>query len=1232
MPLTDATNAAAVAPRADAAALKAKLMSSGGGTSKLCIALDALAGFEASARDDATAKLDTAAAKDVSGLCVALLGVASDKACAPTRRLAAATFARNCLRKRWGGSSRGDELEAGTETGGVGGITQPARCEVRTAALKALVVAPVDTRRLLADCLRLAAHDAVAMRPSDINETETAFAKTDRFASAARLIEDVIAFATSDASPGALFNQPGLLLATYVASAPFQYFRDPTVAIENAHPCAERLCAALIVPRLVKELEELAGATGDPSRDTSHTLRVAFKILFRLTRAHMPCALANELPQIVRSVENVCASCVFSKNVLSPESWIAVKRGLKLGASLLTRHADVLDAVSVTKLVHAAKSIASIAPGSNTPPPQVTAAAFALLRAALDRRSTRDALVPDLVGAKDDKARESSRRVLLALFVRDCVLPHVSLTAEDREGLFNDPEEYARANACGEARCDGDSMEECLDGGDAGGVTARNAALDFLEHLAVVSFESTEAVKQKPAKKQKKEKKITQEGDEVDEDNENSKPTLGELAARDVMDVLLSKAPKGKVEKVGKAAAASGVTIAHVAPMAEAALGESAYFGLLRVMGALTSASHKAKESATRQFLRKHAFPAVAAAASPHVVVAAACHLAAVSTKITTPVVAREAFSALVAALERPTPEAIDAEDEDKVEEAWRVTRDAASWAARAVCAEAPCADEAFGVASSEATVCLAERLVALAEKNPAKGAAPLRALAGLAEAATSAIATVTAAVLAARIVHAYAEVCPNGNEGDGCDDDGDDETGIDAWETSVEAVASLCECAENCEGNDEATVTKTAAAKTKLAAIAAAHVRAYWKAAAAMEPPCFSVGDDDDDGTDMHDANETDTPPAHPATAPMLRFACQTLAEASTSGAAVDAATASKVFAAAGDWASFLPAWQRREGDEICDDDALDALTCMLGACVESNAGELVTAALAVPGAAAAAATLAETEDSETRCAAARAVAAAVSSCASVATPDVVTAARDAADCAVSPRDSRAALHLLVAVAWAAPSAVAIDPAGWMRAVGDAASASGWNPSDSDDQPLLAAHLDACVCMLRAATKKGASAPDKRLFASTLEEAMKGVNELVDDEEAGTEAEEEDGEDDESDGSESDESDDENADVAHETENEFLERYAAIAQGMADGGGGDGDDGDADENLEETDEAFSAAFAPTKGDGKKSAKRFSEWYRKWKTDGSSGLRTATLVDPVIAKRFEKIFAKTLGA
>ena len=160
---------------------------------------------------------------------------------------------------------------------------------------------------------------------------------------------------------------------------------------------------------------------------------------------------------------------------------------------------------------------------------------------------------------------------------------------------------------------------------------------------------------------------------------------------------MLAAAPKEKVEKVGKSAGAAGVAIEHAAPAAEAALGASAYFGVLRVAGALTSASRRAKESATRTFCRKHAFPAVAAAASPHVVVAAAAHCADVAAKVTTAAAAREAFAALVAALERPTPAPSDEMDEEETEEAWRVTREAASWAARAVVSEAPCAEEAFG-------------------------------------------------------------------------------------------------------------------------------------------------------------------------------------------------------------------------------------------------------------------------------------------------------------------------------------------------------------------------------------------------------------------------------------------------------------------------------------------------------------------------------------------------------
>lgn len=1221
MPLTDATNSTAVAPEADAAALKAKQMSSGAPGStpnpeKLGIALDAIASFHATARDDATAKLDTAATKDAAGLSIALLGVACDETCAPTRRLAAATFARNCLRKQWG--TRDDALdESKTETSVSGAMTPESRTLVRTAALKALVVAPIDTRRLLADCLRLAATDAVEVK------SEGTTTEIDRFASAANLVEDVIELAASSST---LLENPGLLLATHVASLPFQYFRDPTVAHENAHPATERLCEQLVVPKLVPALTELAENGTHSSKHKSHTVRVAFKVLFRLVRAHLPISLGPALTSVVDSIGQVCAELNPDElDQVPAEYWISVKRGLRLGAALVSRHADALDTDMVVSLVAAARRVASLIPG--LAPPPATAAAFALLRAALDRSNTRDALAP-VETAKDEKARDAAQRVALADLVRTCVLPHVSLTDDDRNVLMEDPEEYARSNACGEAAED-DAIEETLDG-VAGGVTSRRAALDFVEHLCQVSFESEEAAKAKQSKKPKKDKTSEgTKGDDADgQDGTGSKPTVGELAARDVTDAMLVKAPKEKVEKVGKAAAASGSVVAHVAPAAEQALGESEYVGVLRVQGVLTSASRMAKESATRQFCRKHAFPAVAAGNSPHVVVAAAVYCAEVAAKITTAVVAREAFSACVAALERPTPFPSEDEDEEEDEEAWRVTRDAASWAARAVVAEAPCSEEAFGVASSESTMCLTERLVQLAESNPARGAAPIRALAGLAEAASSAIAPDTAAALAGRIIDAYAKVLPNDDEDDEMDADTKDETTLDAWETSVEAVAALCECAENwetVETDDEAKTKQHALAKTKLAAIAARHVRTYWQAASLLEPPSFAVGEDDCDAdADMEEL--VDVPPAHPAAAPMLQFACETLAEGSSVGT-VDAATSSEVWSVAGAWASFLPSWRLKEGDGILDDAALDALTAIIGACVEANVGEDAMAAVAVPGACAAVTTLNETEDAATRLAAARAVAAAVAACASAATPEVVTAARDASDAAVNRRASRAALHLLVAVAWASP-AVASDPAGWMRAIDDAACAAGWNACDSDDVSLLAAHCDACTCMLTAATKQGQSAPDKRLLGVTLTEAMKCVNELVDDFEEEDDNDDDDS-DDESDGSD-DDSDDKNNNLEHETEADFLERYAAIARDMAEGG----DDEDEDEigDFSDVDESFSNVFLPTLGDGEKSVKRFVEWYGKWKEGGSSGLRTATLVDTAVAKRFEKKLAKLVSA
>ena len=94
--------------------------------------------------------------------------------------------------------------------------------------------------------------------------------------------------------------------------------------------------------------------------------------------------------------------------------------------------------------------------------------------------------------------------------------------------------------------------------------------------------------------------------------------------------------------------------------------------------------------------------------------------------------------------------------------------------------------------------------------------------------------------------------------------------------------------------------------------------------------------------------------------------------------------------------------------------------------------------------------------------------------------------------------------------------------------------------------------------------------------------------------------------------------------DAFHETEAEMLERYAAIAREMAEGGsGGDDDDEGADgAGLAEEDEAFESALEPGHGDGKAAARAFVEWYAAWKKAGSSGMRVVSLVDPATVKTF----------
>ena len=817
MALSDATNVGALASTALAAPVKSASPSSAPpamaapNAEKLAAALDDVAGVDAAARDAAESKLDAASAKDAPGLCAALLAIAADPACVPARRLAAATFARNILRKAWG--ARDADADVDVDAGPR--IPPDARPAVRAAALSALVAAPADARRLLADCLRLASTSAA-------RDTRDESASASASDAPSALVDDVVAAAAN--IPGTL--PPGLLLAAHVAALPFQYFRDLTVAREAPPPALERLCFDLVAPRVVPALRDAAFAPA--SKDAAQEARVAFKTLYRLVRAHMPEALRSSLRDVACAIDAV-ARAVESAAETNPEkvsetAWIATKRGMRLGAALVSRHAASLDETTMATIVGAARRVASLAPGVATPP--AAAAAFATLAAVVE---CGDAGAYNALTTSDGPDDDASRTARLSALVRECVVPHVSLTDADREMLAEDPEEYARVHACGEA-AEEDAAEEALDGSSGGGVTARRAALDFVAALVAARAPGSDAA-----------------GTAKSSTNKRSAPTLGEIAAKTVVDELLAACPKEKVEKVSKSAAAAGATATLVAPAAEEALGESAYFGLLALHGALAAAAAEegrpAKESATRTFCRSHAFPAAAAAASPHVAVAAVAHCASIAAQMNAAPLAREALNALVASMERDA-----AEDED--EDAWAVTRDAASWAARAVLLDAPCASEAFGATAVGAVDAAAERLVSLVESAPARAAPPLRTLAALADAASGAMDPSAAANLARRVVHAFAPFAPQEGDDETGDVDPDGEMTLDAWDASVDAAASLADAVEEgeCPGDENASERANLAAKMALAGDVARHVRAYWRAAAALEDEVEEDEDEDED------------------------------------------------------------------------------------------------------------------------------------------------------------------------------------------------------------------------------------------------------------------------------------------------------------------------------------------------------------------------------------------------
>ena len=277
----------------------------------------------------------------------------------------------------------------------------------------------------------------------------------------------------------------------------------------------------------------------------------------------------------------------------------------------------------------------------------------------------------------------------------------------------------------------------------------------------------------------------------------------------------------------------------------------------------------------------------------------------------------------------------------------------------------------------------------------------------------------------------------------------------LDAWDASVDAAASLADAVEEgeCPGDENASERANLAAKMALAGDVARHVRAYWCAAAALEDEDDEDEDEDEDEDAGSPRTSSDAPaPAHASVANLVRFACESIAEAVEKKTSVAAADAEAVWSAAGAWASHLPAW-RLAGDDVADDAAFEAAAAMVASASAAGASASALAAMTAPTAAAAAAVIEESDDAVARRAAARALAAVVAVRPETVSADasVVDAAKSFAEAAAGRRSARAAAHLLVAVAAASPAAFENDPAAWMRLREETAATAGWLATDAD-------------------------------------------------------------------------------------------------------------------------------------------------------------------------------------
>ena len=232
--------------------------------------------------------------------------------------------------------------------------------------------------------------------------------------------------------------------------------------------------------------------------------------------------------------------------------------------------------------------------------------------------------------------------------------------------------------------------------------------------------------------------------------------------------------------------------------------------------------------------------------------------------------------------------------------------------------------------------------------------------------------------------------------------------------------------------------------------------------------------------------------------------------------------------------------------------------------------------------------------------------------------------------------RSARAALHLLAAVA--ASSGFAADASfaqEWLRVRCECAGVAGWTvagTADDDarvDGALLGAHVASLHAALVALVAPGAPQPDKQVFGAALGEAVRAAATLLASPEDGCDEDNDD--EDDSDGEDDSDSEDDSDDgLENETEEEFLERYAAIARDMADGTADRYDDryDDDDEGCDEEDSAYQVAFEATRGDGSRDAAAFAAWFETWRAGDTRGVRVSSVVHGAAAKALAKAAAR----